>query len=207
MEKLYHGIETFKKAHFHRDRAFYRQLSRQQCPEAFFITCADSRIDPNLVTQSRPGDLFIVRNVGNLIPPHGSIGDANSMAAALEFAVQVLQVADIIVCGHSGCGAMQALLEDDGSGEEPSHLRGWLQIAAPVKERVQQRCTTSSTAHQLRMLEQENVLEQIENLRTYPFINAAFLEGRLRIHGWYYDIAGGTVSFYEPEAARFERIA
>ena len=207
MEKLYQGVQTFQKAHFRREKEFFRQLSRQQSPDALFITCADSRIDPNLVTQSRPGDLFIVRNVGNIIPPHGSIQDKNSVAAAIEFAVLGLQVADIIVCGHSGCGAMRTLLENDGGLEETPHLRDWLQVAAPVKVRIMLRCTASTAAHRLRLLEQENVLEQIENLRSYPFVNAAVLEGRLRVHGWYYDIAGGTVSFYEPEAARFERIA
>ena len=207
MEKLYHGVQTFKKTHFHREKEFFRRLSRQQSPVALFITCADSRIDPNLVTQSRPGDLFIVRNVGNLVPPVGSIQDKNSVAAAIEFAVMGLCVEDIIVCGHAGCGAMQTLLENEGDLVEMPYLRDWLRIAAPVKERVMQRCTVSTARHRLRTLEQENVLEQLENLRSYPFINAAFLEGKLRLHGWYYDIAGGAVSFYEPASQRFQQIA
>ncbi|MEW5745212.1 MAG: carbonic anhydrase [Nitrospirota bacterium] len=208
MDKLYKGIHTFQRSYFKREEDFFRRLSAAQTPEVLFITCADSRVDPNLVTQSRPGELFIVRNVGNIIPPYDAIKDKNSVAAALEFAVLVLKVKDIIVCGHSNCGAMQALYSDEDAFRRTPHLGEWLDLARPVRrivERFYPQAHTSS-AVRLRITEEENILLQLKNIQSYPFVSRALEEGSLHLHGWYYDIGMGSICSYNPSTDRFEGI-
>ena len=135
MERIYKGIHKFKKSFFRKNEKSYKRLSKGQNPDALFITCSDSRVDPCLVTQSKPGELLLLGMWGNIIPPYDAIKDKNSVAAAIEFAVLVLKVKDIIVCGHSKCGAMLELGHEDGMDDMP-HLKDWLKIALPVKEVV-----------------------------------------------------------------------
>ena len=132
MNRFYKGIHKFQESYFKKEEKFFQRLSEEQKPDVLFITCADSRVDPNLVTQSRPGEIFIVRNVGNIVPPHDAIKDKNSVAAALEFAVLNLKVTDIIVCGHSNCGAMKTLYEDGQKLRQMPHVSEWLEMSAPV---------------------------------------------------------------------------
>jgi len=206
MEKLYKGIHTFRKDYFKRDLDFFQRLSTGQRPDVLFITCADSRVDPNLVTQSRPGELFIVRNVGNIIPPYYAIKDKNSVAAALEFGVLSLKVSDIIVCGHSNCGAMQALIVKEMERASMPHLSEWLELSEPVRKIVEHRHSHSSLQDRLRITEEENVLLQLQNLQSYPFVSEALEAGRLHIHGWYYDIGSGKVCSYNPAHDQFEDV-
>lgn len=208
VEKLYKGIHTFQESYFKREKDFFKQLSEEQSPEVLFITCADSRVDPNLVTQSKPGELFIVRNVGNIVPPYDAIKDKNSVAAAIEFAVLGLKVRDVIVCGHSNCGAMQALYKDRGELVNMPHLNEWLQLAEPVRRIVERFYPNAHTsaASRLRITEEENILLQLSNIQTYPFVAQALREGTLHLHGWYYDIGSGGMCSYSPSTDRFERI-
>jgi len=206
MEKLYKGIHTFQQAYFKREEDFFRRLSESQTPEVLFITCSDSRVDPNLVTQSRPGELFIVRNVGNIIPPYDAIKDKNSVAAAIEFAVLALKVKDIIVCGHSNCGAMQTLYRDEKELDAMPHLRDWLKIVLPVRQIVADFYPNLSTESCQRVTEEENVLMQLNNIQTYPFVVKALNEGSLHLHGWYYDIGKGNICSYNPVKDVFEEI-
>lgn len=205
MKRLYQGIKDFRKSYFRKEEDFFRRLSKGQSPEVLFITCADSRVDPNLVTQSRPGELFIVRNVGNIVPPYDAIRDKNSVAAAIEFAVLSLKVADIIVCGHSGCGAMNALYATDHELKDMPHLRDWLRIARPVRERVEKAAAEIGVDRQ-RATEEANVLTQLANIQSYPFVAAALQEGTVHLHGWYYDISTGHIFAYMPEKEQFEKI-
>lgn len=207
MEKLYKGVHAFRESYFVREEDFFKGLSHGQSPEVLFITCADSRIDPNLVTQSKPGDLFIVRNVGNIIPPYNAIKDKNSVVAAIEFAVLVLKVKDIILCGHSNCGAMEALYKDENEFVNMPHLRDWLKIAAPVKEVVSSHYSDHRGESRKRITEKENVLAQLNNIQTYPFVVHALNDGLLHIYGWYYDIGTGEVYSYDPGRNSFEKIA
>ncbi len=168
-----------------------------------FITCSDSRVDPNLVTQSKPGELFIVRNVGNIIPPYDEIKDKNSVAAAIEFAVLVLKVKDIIVCGHSDCGAMRAIFRNEDEFDNTPHLRDWLRLAFPVKK------INYSDVHdesRQSIVEKENILFQLQNIQTYPFVLQALKRGDVHLHGWYYDIGAGSIYAYNPEKDTFEEI-
>lgn len=206
MEKLYKGIHKFHESYFIREEDFFKNLSHSQDPEVLFITCSDSRVDPNLVTQSRPGELFIVRNVGNIIPPYDAIKDKNSVVAAIEFAVLVLKVKDIILCGHSNCGAINSLYMDDKELCKMPHLRDWLKIASPVKEMISSVYPDLAGISLNRKTEEENILFQLRNIETYPFVVQALNDGKLHIHGWYYDIGTGAVYSYNPVKDAFEKI-
>jgi len=206
VEKLYRGIHKFQGSYFKKEEEFFRRISGKQDPDVLFITCADSRVDPTLVTQSRPGDLFIVRNVGNIVTPYDAIRDKNSVAAALEFAVLVLKVADIIVCGHSNCGAMKVLFQDEKEFRNMPHLREWVDISKTVRNHVEQHYLDTSPELKQRIMEKENVLEQLKNLETYPFIAQALEQGEVYLHGWYYDIGTGEVLSFNPVSDRFEKI-
>src|SRR5688500_11415044 len=138
MQKLLEGVHRFQKGEFGRDKEIFRRLSRQeQKPHTLFITCADSRVLAELITQSKPGDLFVIKNVGNIVPPPDPDGGSNSTGAGIEFAVEVLGVSDIVVCGHYQCGAIAALMQDDVRPGELKHLRNWISLARPVREVIE----------------------------------------------------------------------
>ncbi len=206
MERIYKGIHKFKKSYFRKNEKSYKKLAKGQNPDALFITCSDSRVDPCLVTQSKPGELFIVRNVGNIIPPYDAIKDKNSVAAAIEFAVLALKVKDIIVCGHSKCGAMQELSHEDGLHDMP-HLKDWLKIALPVKDIVNKLYSNINRPSNIEIiLAKENVLAQLKNIQTYPFVAEALKKGEIHLHGWYYNISAGDIYSYNPETDVFEKL-
>ena len=207
MDRLYKGIWNFQRSYFREEADFFRRLSTGQSPEVIFITCADSRVDPNLVTQSRPGELFIVRNVGNIIPPYEAIKDKNSVAAAIEFAVLKLPVKDIIVCGHSNCGAMQALTAQEHELRGMPHLQDWLHLADSVKDIIMNHYADATDEIRQRVTEEENVLLQLHNMQTYPFVRKALEENALRLHGWYYNIGTGSIYSYNSEEDVFQIIS
>src|SRR5271169_6086854 len=133
MERLIEGVHRFHNDQFGNYRSLFRKLSQEgQNPHTLFITCSDSRVLAELITQSQPGDLFVVKNVGNIVPPSNVRGDTNSTAAAIEFAVETLHVSDIVICGHSQCGAITAMLDKKPVSNSTPHLRDWLHLAAPV---------------------------------------------------------------------------
>ena len=206
MDKLYKGIHKFRESYFAREEEFFKGLSHTQTPEVLFITCSDSRVDPNLVTQSRPGELFIVRNVGNIIPPYDAIKDKNSVAAAIEFAVMVLKIKDIIVCGHSNCGAIESLYRAEQDFDKMPHLKDWLKIASPVKDIATLFFPEISGESSQRVVETANILVQLKNIETYPFVVEALNNGAIHLHGWYYDIGTGEVYSYNPVNGAFKQI-
>src|SRR5258706_6338988 len=135
MERLIEGVHRFQNDQFGNYRKLFRKLSQEgQNPHTLFITCSDSRVLAELITQSKPGDLFVVKNIGNIVPPAGATGSTNSTAAAIEFAVETLRVSDIVICGHSQCGAMTALLGGLPDNDTMPHLREWLKLAAPLRD-------------------------------------------------------------------------
>jgi len=206
MERLLRGIYKFQGSFFKKEKDFFKRLSKKQSPDVLFITCADSRIDPNLITQSKPGELFIIRNIGNIIPPFPSIKDKNSVAAAIEFAVIGLKVTDIIVCGHSNCGAMQVLIKDSGDLDNMPHLKEWLGIALPVKNILAAFCHSLCIESLQRIAEEENILLQLKHIQTYPFVEHLLKRGTLHLHGWHYDIGTGSVHAYNPDENVFKKI-
>jgi carbonic anhydrase len=191
----------FKKEVYPRDRQFFRELARGQNPKALFITCADSRIVPDLITQSRPGDLFVCRTIGNQVPAYGSGADT-SVSACIEYAVRVLNIQDVIVCGHSDCGAMKGLLHPEKVAALPA-VSTWLRNAAAARSVVIENYGDISDDVLLHLLCEENVVAQIENLKTHPSVAARVACGKLRLHGWVYHIHSGEVVTYDGKSRSF----
>lgn len=204
MQKLIEGIHQFQAETFRPLRGLFEQLSHGQTPETLFITCSDSRIDPNLLTRSRPGELFILRNAGNIVPPHGPA--AGGEAATIEFAVAALGVKDVIVCGHSHCGAMKGLLEPDAVAHLPA-LASWLAHAGATRRILRENYGHLPADLLLTAAVEENVLVQLENLRTLPAVAARLKKGDLHLHGWVYKIETGEVFAYDPGPGQFVPVA
>ena len=204
MQKLIQGIHEFQHGEFVPLQGLFETLAKGQSPETLFITCSDSRIDPNLLTRSQPGDLFILRNAGNIVPPHGAVNGGE--AATIEFAVSALGVRDIIICGHSHCGAMKGLLFPDQVQSLPA-VANWLTHAATTRQIVQDHYKTLSGEELLTATIEENVLVQLENLKTLPSVATRLMRGDLRLHGWVYRIETGEVFAYDLEKGQFVALA
>ncbi len=205
MEKLIEGVHKFHTDEFGNYRSLFRKLSQEgQNPHTLFITCSDSRVLAELITQSKPGDLFVVKNVGNIVPPASATGSTNSTAAAIEFAVDSLRVSDIVVCGHSQCGAMEALITGLPADHPLPHLREWLALAAPVRQVLQTEYHhLKSHAERTTAAAEENVLFALENLRTYPVVQARLADGSVRLHGWFFKIASAELFAFDPATKQF----
>jgi carbonic anhydrase len=203
MQELIDGIHQFQSGSFLPLKTLFERLAHGQHPETLFITCSDSRIDPNLLTNSKPGTLFVLRNAGNIIPPHGS--GAGGEAATIEFAVSVLGVKDIIVCGHSHCGAMQELLTPRAAKSLPD-VSAWLSHAETTRRIVQDNYSQLQGEALLNATIEENVLVQLENLRTLPAVGSRSVRGDLHLHGWVYEIETGEVFAYDVEIGQFTKL-
>ena len=200
MQKLIQGIHRFQQENFRPLQGLFEQLSKGQNPETLFITCSDSRIDPNLLTRSNPGDLFILRNAGNIVPPHGAASGGE--AATIEFAVAALNVKDIIICGHSHCGAMRGLLQPEQVASLPA-VSSWLGYAEKTRRIVRDNYGHLDGERLLTATVEENVLVQLEILRTLPPIASRLAQGDLHLHGWVYKIQSGEVFAYDMPCGQF----
>jgi carbonic anhydrase len=205
MQRLIEGVHKFQKDQFGNYRKLFRKLSQEgQNPHTLFITCSDSRVLAELITQSKPGDLFVVKNIGNIVPPAGVRGDTNSTAAAIEFAVENLRVSDIVVCGHSQCGAISALLGEMNVGDSMPHLRDWLKLASSVLETMKKNYAHLTDAGARgNAAAEENVLFALENLHSYHCVQERLADGKLRLHGWFFKIATAELFAYDPESKQF----
>lgn len=200
MEKLISGVRDFKKEGFHELKELFQELATGQSPEVLLITCSDSRIDPNLITQTKPGDLFICRNAGNMVPPHSS--NTGGITASIEYAVAVLGVEHIVVCGHSDCGAMKGAMNPEAVASLP-HVSNWLGHSSAALARVKARHGGNVCADHLPEMTEENVIMQLKHLETHPSVAAKMSTGDLELHGWVYDIASGSVRCYDEETQQF----
>lgn len=209
MQRLIEGVHKFRSGEIGNYKKLFRKLSREgQNPHTLFITCSDSRVLAELITQSQPGDLFVVKNIGNIVPPASVRGDTNSTAAAIEFAVANLHVSDIVICGHSQCGAIAALLADRPVGDATPHLRDWLSLAAPVQEILKKDYTHLHEIHaRENAAAEENVLFGLDNLHSYPCVQERLADGSLRLHGWFFKIATAELFAYDPETRQFSPLA
>lgn len=205
MQKLIEGAHRFQVQEFGKFKELFRRLSKEgQRPHTLFITCSDSRVLAELLTQSAPGDLFVVKNVGNIVPPASVQGETNSTAAAVEFAVDTLGVEDIVVCGHSQCGAMQALMFGVPGLEKQVHLASWIEVAAPVRRLIAENYShLGCNEEKQRAAEEENVLFALENLKSYPCVEEKLRTGRIRLHGWFFKIANAELFAFDPIQKQF----
>jgi carbonic anhydrase len=205
MQRLIEGVHKFQTDEFGNYRKLFRKLSQEgQNPHTLFITCSDSRVLAELITQSKPGDLFVVKNVGNIVPPASVQGDTNSTAAAIEFAVESLRVSDIVICGHSQCGAISALLGATPVGKNTPHLRDWLRLADPVLETMRKEYGhITKETERMTAAAQENVLFGLDSLHSYPCVQNRLMDGSLRLHGWFFQIATAELFAYDPDTRQF----
>jgi carbonic anhydrase len=187
----------------------YAKLALGQAPDALFIACSDSRVAANVFASTDPGDLFVLRNVGNLVPPCGISGRSvadDSEAAAIEFALAALNVKHVIVCGHSGCGAMQALL-DNSVDDDCLHLQAWLRHGRDALHRAKRGHPDLDPRYAPKgendRFSQHNVLTQLDHLMSYPLVYKRVKAGQLELHGWWFDIGEAEVSAYDRERKRF----
>ena len=203
VDDILRGLKRFQKKVFPKHRELFHRLALQQRPTALFITCADSRIDPCLLTQTKPGELFLCRVIGNIVPRYPeSIG---GVSATIEYAVGVLGVADVIVCGHTDCGVMKGVLNPEAL-KPLANVSAWLKHAQPAREALADSRGSLNEAEFLLALTERNVVEQLKNLHTHPSVAARLEQGNLKLHGWVYHIGKGTVTTYSSRRARFIRI-
>ena len=195
MRKIVRGYAKFKESKFREKEDLFRKLSNSQNPEVLFITCSDSRIDPNFITQTDPGDIFVIRNAGNIVPPHTEKSDG--IVASVEFAVVALGIKHIIVCGHSNCGAMKGALDTSGLTGLPT-VKRWLNYCSEAVEIVKL-SKTGMEKNELISVTQENVLLQMRRLECYPDIAKRLANRDVEIHGWVYEISTGTVEYFDQE--------
>lgn len=199
------GIEAFQKIHFRKhEKDFLELVEKGQHPKALFIGCSDSRVVPTLITNTGPGDLFVMRNVGNFVPPYKPDNDFHATAAAIEYAAFNLEVGEIIVCGHSDCGACKALYQDHSAyAHEIPHTVKWLELGMPAKELALRSVPEGNKAELQEATEKFSVVFQLQNLLTYPNVRKRVMEGTLFLHGWYYRLDTGEIEYFDPESQEF----
>jgi carbonic anhydrase len=203
VEKILRGTKHFQTHVYPKHRDLFESLALQQRPETLFVTCSDSRIDPCMLTQTKPGELFICRVIGNIIPRYPkTIG---GVSATIEYAVRVLGVADIIVCGHTDCGVMKGVL-NPGALRPLSNVTAWLKHAAAARRAAAKLRGKRTGPEFLLALTERNVVEQLSNLRSHPSVANGLKQGTLRLHGWVYHIGEGLVTSYDADRERFGRL-
>jgi carbonic anhydrase len=198
MKKLIRGLGEFKSNYFATHQSLFIELAQGQKPRVLFITCADSRIAPSLITQVKVGELFIMRNAGNIIPPFGAANGGEG--ATVEYAIHSLGIEQIIVCGHSHCGAIKGMLQLNALQAEMPLVYDWLKHTEATRRLIQENYGHLEGEELLEVVIAENVLTQIENLKTYPVIHSRLYQGRLKIYGWIYHLETGEVLVYDPES-------
>jgi carbonic anhydrase len=201
LAKLVSGVQKFQTEVFPGRRRQFEALGHQQNPTAMFFTCADSRIVPNLLLQTEPGEVFTERTPGNIVPKYSE--HIGGVTASMEFAIQVLHVPLIVVCGHTDCGVIKALLEPENASGMPA-LQSWMRHSLPARERLIRDHSSATREEKLRHLTEYNVLVQLENLKTHPAVESRLTSGQVDVRGWVYDIASGSVYAANPETGVFE---
>jgi carbonic anhydrase len=200
MQRLIEGVHKFQKDVYPQHRELFEELATRQNPRILFITCADSRIVPDLITQSQPGDLFICRNAGNMVPPYGEVH--GGVSATIEYAVLALGIKHIVVCGHTDCGAMKGVLHPEALDNLPT-VKTWLNHGELARRIVSEHYKDLPEPEKLAVLTEENVVAQLEHLRTHPSVASRLASAEISLHGWVYDIGHGTVRAWDPTEEQF----
>jgi len=204
--QLINGFRRFRELHFANDAERFQELVQfGQTPKALVVACCDSRVDPALVLDCAPGDLFVIRNVANLVPPAENLGHYHGTSAALEFGVCNLAVPHIIVLGHAQCGGIHALLEG-GVAKESSFIAEWMKIAEAARKQTEQGFEGAGDKLRHRACEQQAILISLNNLMTFSWIRERVEQGKLTLHGWYFDIEGGELLGYNTATRQFETL-
>ncbi len=202
--KFLNGIEAFQKHHFGENPELASTLADGQSPQALLIGCCDSRVDPALLTDSEQGDLFILRNIANMVPPYLKSDNYHGVSSSIEYAVCFLEVSDIIILGHSDCGGIGALMAS-ASGEETGEFVGkWVSIAASARDKVLKEMADETPEKQARACEKEAILVSMKNLMTFPWVRERVANGKLSLHGWYYNMGTGQLKYYNQLTGEFE---
>ncbi|MBW2521019.1 MAG: carbonic anhydrase [Deltaproteobacteria bacterium] len=207
MEKLFKGIAKFRREDFESHRELFKALGRQQKPHTLFIGCADSRVVPDLITRTLPGELFTVKNIANIVPPYRKTEEYVGTTSAIEYAVQMLGVEAIVICGHSNCGGCAAMHSDPDDLQHIPNVSRWLQISREVRERVEKQMIEGTPEEREWLTEQINILVQMRNLLTYPYVRERYEQGALSIFGWYYIIETGEIFNFNDHTETFELIS
>jgi len=204
IDNLIKGNKKFKGSKFLKLEGKFNDLVEYgQKPKVLFIGCSDSRVVPDLIVDTKPGDMFILRNIGNFVPPYQYDNEFHGSSAAIEYAVSVLEVKDIIVCGHSYCGACEALYQDLSNKEELVHVRKWLELGKNAKNKVLKNNGSLVTRKTYRDTEKVSIKHQLENLLTYPEVLRKVQNNELELHGWYYKIEDGSLEYYDGASQEF----
>ncbi len=204
ISRFIEGITRFQKQHFGDQAELAEELKKGQKPQALLIGCSDSRVDPALLTNCAPGDLFIVRNVANLVPPYEQHGGYHGVSSALEYAVCFLEVTDIIVMGHSQCGGIGGLIQMAEGGTVGEFVGTWVNIAAPARDKVLKELADKPPEEQARACEKEAILVSLKNLQSFPWVKDRIAQGKLQLHGWYYNLQSGQLMYYNQLSGEFE---
>ncbi len=200
MPRFAAGVVRFQNEVYPEKKDLFEQLSKGQEPEALFIACSDSRVETAMITQTQPGDMFIVRNAGNIVPPHTS--HTGGVTASIEFAVAALKVPHIVICGHTECGAMKGAMNPEALTDLP-HVKEWLGYSAAAVEVVNAKGKGKSDQDRMHMLLEQNVILQMQHLRTHPKVAMRLASGDIQLHGWVYDIKTGDVTAYDEKQDKF----
>ncbi len=200
------GIINFQQQHFGRNAELAHELMAGQKPQALLIGCCDSRVDPALMTDCAPGELFILRNIANLVPPYLKNDDFHGVSSSIEYAVCFLEVSDIIVLGHSGCGGIEALMASAGGKNIGEFIGTWVNIAAPARDKVLAEMADEPKDKQLCACEKESILVSLKNLMTFPWVKERVAQGQLSLHGWYFDIRNGRLQYYDQLTGAFDTL-
>lgn len=204
IQKFVHGFKSFREAYFHEDNELFDRLKKGQRPKVVLIGCSDSRVDPSMMVRSSPGDLFIVRNVANLVPPCEHDQAYHGVSAALEYAVCHLEVEHIIILGHSCCGGIRSLMEGIPSDKSNEYISKWVSIAERARQQVLENLPSASPERQAKACEHASILVSLENLLTFPWLKQRVDEEKLELHGWYFDIESGDLFSYRPATGTFQ---
>ena len=205
MDSLFDGVKEFNANDFLENKELFEKIGRNQEPHTLFIGCSDSRIVPSMITNTLPGELFVIRNIANLVPPYRTSDEFLATTSAIEYSVKTLNVSTILICGHSNCGGCNALYMDEARGAEIPHTRKWLELAKNVRSKML-KLKIADPAVREWMTEQLNIVEQMNHLLSYPYIREKYNKGELNILGWYYIIGTGEVFNYQKNENKFVKI-
>lgn len=205
MPKFAAGVVRFQQEVFPAKKAMFEKLSTGQTPEALFITCSDSRIETAMITQTDPGELFICRNAGNIVPPHTM--NTGGMTASIEFACTALNVPHIVICGHTECGAMKGAIGNPDDLEALPHIKEWLGYSKAAVDVVRAVGDDLDDNEKMKLLLEQNVILQLQHLKTHPAVAVRLAKGDLRLHGWVYDIKSGDINAWDEASNEFRPVA